>query len=154
MFAIVVATYFFLIAGFSIMTTLFALFTEKRFGYDARANGYLFGFIGILTVVVQGGLIGRLVKIFGEVTLARVGMLLTAASLAILPFSNHLPFLLLACAGLSFGSGFAKRESRTPPSGVPRSSVTLPVTRMSGLRRTLRLPPRSSIKEYGPSVAT
>ncbi|PYJ11378.1 MAG: tetracycline resistance MFS efflux pump [Verrucomicrobia bacterium] len=107
MFAIVVATYFFLIAGFSIMTTLFALFTEKRFGYDARANGYLFGFIGILTVVVQGGLIGRLVKIFGEVTLARVGMLLTAASLAILPFSNHLPFLLLACAGLSFGSGFA-----------------------------------------------
>jgi MFS family permease len=107
MFAIVVATYFFLIAGFSIMTTLFALFTEKRFGYDARANGYLFGFIGILTVIVQGGLIGRLVKIFGEVALARVGMLLTAASLALLPFSNHLPFLLVACAGLSFGSGFA-----------------------------------------------
>ena len=32
MFGFVVATYFFLIAGFSIMTTLFALFTEKRFG--------------------------------------------------------------------------------------------------------------------------
>jgi DHA1 family tetracycline resistance protein-like MFS transporter len=107
MFAIVVATYFFLIAGFSIMTTLFALFTAKRFGYDAHANGYLFGFIGILTVIVQGGLIGRLVKMFGEVTLTRVGMLLTAASLALLPFSNNLPFLLVACAGLSFGSGFA-----------------------------------------------
>src|SRR6195256_1471775 len=107
MFAIVVATYFFLIAGFSIMTTLFALFTEKRFGYDARANGYLFGFIGILTVIVQGGLIGRLVKIFGEVTLTRVGMLLTAASLALLPVSHNLALLLVACAGLSFGSGFA-----------------------------------------------
>jgi MFS family permease len=107
MFAVVVATYFFLIAGFSIMTTLFALFTEQRFGYDARANGYLFGFIGILTVIVQGGLIGRLVKIFGEVTLTRVGMLLTAASLALLPLSTSLPLLLLACAGLSFGSGFA-----------------------------------------------
>jgi MFS transporter, DHA1 family, tetracycline resistance protein len=107
MFAIVVATYFFLIAGFAIMTTLFALFTEKRFGYDARANGYLFGFIGILTVVVQGGLIGRLVKIFGEVTLARVGLLLTAASLALLPVSSNLTILLVACAGLSFGSGFA-----------------------------------------------
>jgi MFS family permease len=102
-----VATYFFLIAGFAIMTTLFALFTEKRFGYDARANGYLFGFIGILTVVVQGGLIGRLVKIFGEVTLARVGLLLTAASLALLPVSSNLTILLVACAGLSFGSGFA-----------------------------------------------
>jgi len=107
MFAIVVATYFFLIAGFAIMTTLFALFTEKRFGYDAHANGYLFGFIGILTVIVQGGLIGRLVKVFGEVTLARVGMLLTAASLALLPASSNLTLLLVACAGLSFGSGFA-----------------------------------------------
>jgi MFS family permease len=107
MFAIVVATYFFLIAGFSIMTTLFALFTEKRFGYDARANGYLFGFIGILTVIIQGGMIGRLVKIFGEVTLTRVGMLLTTASLALLPLSGNLPFLLAVCAGLSFGSGFA-----------------------------------------------
>jgi DHA1 family tetracycline resistance protein-like MFS transporter len=107
MFAIVAATYFFLIAGFAIMTTLFALFTEKRFGYDARANGYLFGFIGILTVVVQGGLIGRMIKTFGEVTLARLGLLLTAASLALLPFSSNLTLLLLVCAGLSFGTGFA-----------------------------------------------
>ena len=107
MFALVVATYFFLIVGFAIMTTLFALFTEKRFGYDAHANGYLFGFIGILTVVVQGGLIGRLVKIFGEIMLARVGLLLTAASLALLPASHTLTMLLVACAGLSFGSGFA-----------------------------------------------
>jgi MFS family permease len=107
MFAIVVATYFFLIAGFAIMTTLFALFTEKRFGYDARANGYLFGFIGILTVIVQGGLIGRLVQAFGEVALARVGLILTAASLALLPLSDNLTLLLIACAGLSFGSGFA-----------------------------------------------
>jgi MFS family permease len=107
MFALVVATYFFLIVGFAIMTTLFALFTEKRFGYDARANGYLFGFIGILTVIVQGGLIGRLVKIFGEVTLARFGLLLTAVSLALLQASHTLTFLLLACAGLSLGTGFA-----------------------------------------------
>ena len=35
MFGLVVATYFFLITGFSIMTAFFALFTEKRFGYDA-----------------------------------------------------------------------------------------------------------------------
>ena len=107
MFSIVVATYFFLIAGFAIMTTLFALFTEKRFGYDAHANGYLFGFIGILAVVVQGGLIGRLVKMFGEVILARVGLLLTAASLLLLPASSNLAFLLVVCAGLSFGSGLA-----------------------------------------------
>jgi MFS family permease len=107
MFGIVVGTYFFLIVGFSIMTTLFALFTEKRFGYDAQANGYLFGFIGIVFVIVQGGLIGRLIKIFGEVVLTRTGLVLTTLSLALLPLSNNLTVLLLVCAGLAAGSGFA-----------------------------------------------
>ncbi|MEO5722511.1 MAG: MFS transporter [Chthoniobacterales bacterium] len=107
MFGLVVAIYFFLIAGFSIMTTLFALFTARRFGYDAHANGYLFGFIGIVTVIVQGGLIGRLVKMFGETNLARTGVLLTAASLALLPLCGNLTWLLIACLGLSCGSGFA-----------------------------------------------
>jgi len=107
MFVLVVATYFFLIAGFAIMTTLFALFTEKRFGYDAHANGYLFGFIGIVAVIVQGGLIGRLIKIFGEVALARAGMILTTLSLALLPVSSNLTVLLLVCAGLAAGSGLA-----------------------------------------------
>jgi multidrug resistance protein len=107
MFGTVVATYFFLVAGFTVMTTLFALFTARRFGYDAHATGYLFGFIGILTVIVQGGLIGRLVRRFGEMALARVGLLLTALSLGTLPFCTSLTWLLIACVGFSFGSGFA-----------------------------------------------
>jgi MFS family permease len=107
MFAVVVGTYFFLIVGFSIMTTLFALFTEQRFGYDAQANGYLFGFIGIVAVIIQGGLIGRLIKMFGEVALARTGMILTTLSLVALPFSGNLTLLLFVCAGLSVGSGCA-----------------------------------------------
>ncbi len=100
MFGLVVATYFFLITGFAIMTAFFALFTEKRFGYDAHANGYLFAFVGVLSVVVQGGLIGRLVKMFGEVTLARVWP----------PFDGRLP-------------GFAAGEPQphAPPGRVRRS---------------------------------
>jgi len=119
MFGIVLATYFFLVVGFSIMTTLFALFTEKRFGYDAQANGYMFGFVGVVSVVVQGGLIGRLIKIFGEVTLARTGMILTTISLALLPFCNGLAFLLLVSAGLSAGTGFAS----PPLSGLASQMV-------------------------------
>ena len=89
MFGTIVATYFFTITGFAIMTTLFALFTEKHFGFDARKTGYLFGFIGIISVILQGGLIGRLIKIFGETTLARTGLLLLAAALALLPLVPH-----------------------------------------------------------------
>jgi len=107
MFGGVVATYFFLVAGFTIMTAFFALFTSRRFGYDAHANGYIFGFIGIVTVIVQGGLIGRMVKAFGETALARAGLVLTTASLVMLPFCSNLPLLLVACVGLSCGTGFA-----------------------------------------------
>src|SRR4051812_12420003 len=119
MFAIVLSTYFFLIVGFSIMTTLFALFTERRFGYDAQANGYLFGFVGIVSVIVQGGLIGRLIKMFGEVALARAGMILTTVSLALLPMSHNLAFLLLVSEGLSAGSGCAS----PPLSGLASQMV-------------------------------
>jgi DHA1 family tetracycline resistance protein-like MFS transporter len=119
MFGVVLATYFFLVVGFSIMTTLFALFTEKRFGYDAQANGYMFGFVGIVSVIVQGGLIGRLIKIFGEVALARTGMILTTISLALLPLCNGLGSLLLVSAGLSAGTGFAS----PPLSGLASQMV-------------------------------
>ncbi len=107
MFGIVVATYFFLVIGFTVMTTLFALFTEKRLGYDAQTNGYLFGFIGICTVIVQGGLIGKLVVWFGETVLARTGLFLTMLSLGLFPFCSSLPLLLVACVGFSLGSGLA-----------------------------------------------
>lgn len=106
-FAAIVATNFFMITSFAIMTTLFALFTEKRFGYDAQQNGYLFGFIGILSVIVQGGLIGRLIAMFGEMPLARAGLALLMLSLILLPFCGTLGLLLLACAGLAFATGLS-----------------------------------------------
>ena len=105
MFGTIVATYFFTITGFAIMTTLFALFTEKHFGFDARKTGYLFGFIGIISVILQGGLIGRLIKFFGETTLARTGLLLLAAGLALLPLVPTVPMLLAVCAALAVANG-------------------------------------------------
>jgi DHA1 family tetracycline resistance protein-like MFS transporter len=82
----VLIIYFLFIVAFSIMTTTFSLFTMFRFGYDAQHNGYLFAYVGILAVIVQGGLIGRLVKQFGELPLVVVGAFLFAGSLFAVPF--------------------------------------------------------------------
>src|SRR6266446_939333 len=100
MFGAIVATNFFAITGFAIMTTLFALFTEKHFGFDARKTGYLFGFIGIISVILQGGLIGRLIRMFGETMLARTGLLMLALAMYFLPLVATLPMLLLVSAAL------------------------------------------------------
>ena len=82
----VLVIYFLFIVAFSIMTTAFSLYTMFRFGYDATHTGYLFAYVGILAVIVQGGLIGRLVKRFGELSLVIVGALLFAGSLFAVPF--------------------------------------------------------------------
>ena len=56
--------------AFSCFTSGFALFAEARFGWSARQTGYMFAYAGVLGIILQGGLIGRLVKKFGEIKLA------------------------------------------------------------------------------------
>ena len=46
----------------------------------------LFVFCGIIGAFIQGGLIGRLVKIFGEPKLIAISLLFTGGALALLPF--------------------------------------------------------------------
>ena len=82
----VLIIYFLFIVAFSIMTTSFSLYTMFRFGFDAQHNGYLFAYVGLIAVVIQGGLIGRLVKRFGELPLVIVGALCFAGSLFAVPF--------------------------------------------------------------------
>jgi DHA1 family tetracycline resistance protein-like MFS transporter len=111
--AFVLAIYFLFVTAFSIMTTSFALFTMYRFGYDAAHNGYLFMYVGILGVVIQGGLIGRLVKAFGELPLVITGALLFAASLFIMPEVGPQAGLLTL---LGVGGLFAVGNSLATPS--------------------------------------
>ncbi len=110
-FTFVNIIYFLLITSFSIMTYAFVLYTGFRFGYNAEQNGYLFAFVGILAVVGQGVLFGRLARRFGEAPLAAVGCSLMAASLFLMPLvgplSGGLPALLGVCVLLSFGNALA-----------------------------------------------
>jgi DHA1 family tetracycline resistance protein-like MFS transporter len=110
----VLMIYFMFIVAFSIMTTTFSMYTMFRFGYDAKHNGYLFAYVGILAVIIQGGLIGRLVKHFGELPLVIVGALFFAASLFAVPFVGpHAGGLL----GLLIGGGiFSAGNSLATPS--------------------------------------
>ncbi len=82
----ILTIYFLFIVAFSIMTTSFSLYTMFRFGYGAHHNGYLFAYVGLVAVIIQGVLIGRLVKRFGELWLVIVGALFFAVSLFAVPF--------------------------------------------------------------------
>ncbi len=73
--------------AFAGMEQTFSLLIQHRARLTAEnasgASGYLFGGIGLIIVVVQGGLIGRLTKRFGEPRLVAAGPLLVAAGLVL-----------------------------------------------------------------------
>lgn len=108
---LILAIYFLSIVAFSILVTGFALYTMFRFGYDAQHTGYLFGYVGLIAVIIQGGLIGRLVKRFGELPLIVSGCLCMAISLFAVPFigpsAGGLAGVLIGGAVLSIGNSLA-----------------------------------------------
>ena len=107
----VLIIYFLFIVAFSIMTTSFSLYTMFRFGYDATHTGYLFAYVGLIAVIIQGGLIGRLVKRFGELPLVIFGALCFAISLFAVPFvgpaAGGLAALLIGGGVFSMGNSLA-----------------------------------------------
>ncbi|MFL6214982.1 MAG: MFS transporter [Blastocatellia bacterium] len=100
----VFATYFFATVAFAMLTATFALFANHRFHFDARHTGYLFTYVGVLGAIIQGGLLGKLVKLFGEKTLAVVGTVIFSAALFTLPLATSLTMLLLASTGNAIGN--------------------------------------------------
>jgi DHA1 family tetracycline resistance protein-like MFS transporter len=93
--------------AFANLEATFALMTQKRFNLDAHHNGYLFAYIGVLITIVQGGVIGRLVKRFGERRLLTAGLFCMIFGLGLLPYSPSIRVLLLVLVILTFGNGSA-----------------------------------------------
>jgi len=108
--ASVLTIYFLGIVAFSIMTATFSLFMMFRLGYDAYHTGWIFAFVGVISAFIQGGLIGRLVKKFGEPLLIIIGAFLFTASLVVVPLvkpSTGLITFLLIGAVTSIGQALS-----------------------------------------------
>jgi DHA1 family tetracycline resistance protein-like MFS transporter len=101
---------FFYALCFSTFTSGFALFAERRFTWGGhpftpREISYLLGYVGLLGIILQGGLIGRLVKRFGEPALVTAGFFTLIISYVILgPIHNIAPLLVVSTLS-SFGNG-------------------------------------------------
>lgn len=91
--------------AFTAMEAVFVLFTQHAFGWTAMQNGYIFTYIGVLIVLMQGGLVGLLARRWGERRLLLVGLGALATGLALLPWSAHLPQLLIVLGIVSIGDG-------------------------------------------------
>ncbi len=100
----------FFVVGFAFagMETTFALWAARRFGWGAAQVGYVLAYIGICSAVVQGGLIGRLSKRFGEERLLVAGILSLGLGLFAIPFSVGIAALVVATGLLALGMGMTQ----------------------------------------------
>jgi DHA1 family tetracycline resistance protein-like MFS transporter len=110
-FGLINLIYFLLVTAFSIMTYAFVLYTSFRFGYTAEENGYLFAYVGVVSIIGQGILFHTLAKKFGESWLAAVGCLVMSVSLLAVPFVGPqwggLAGLLAGTLFMSLGNAMA-----------------------------------------------
>lgn len=77
--------YFLAIYCFASFESTFSRLLHRRYENADLFIGYLFTYCGILAAGVQGGLIGRLVKTFGEARLVALSLVMFAVGLVILP---------------------------------------------------------------------
>lgn len=145
----ILTIYFLFVVAFSIMTTTFSLFTMYRFGFDATHNGYLFAYVGIIAVLIQGGLLGRLVKRFGELPLVLVGAFMFAVSLLAIPFTGPNTGLMTL---LIVGGAFALGNSLSTPALTSLASKSVGEGEQGGVLGVTQSVSSLS-RAVGPSIA-
>lgn len=93
------------LVAFSGFEATFALFGERRLGLGLASAGAVFTAIGLLLAAVNAGVVGRLVDRIGEVATLRVGLVLNATGLLLLPAVRSWWTLVPAVALLTTGQG-------------------------------------------------
>ena len=125
----------------ALMETATPLLTRDRFDWGPRQLGALFAYVGVLLVVVQGGLVGRLSRRFGERRLVTVAFLLMGLGLVTIAFSASLwtllPGLTLTSLGAAFFASAMPALASHQADSRSRGAVMGSVQAMQALGRTL-----------------
>lgn len=97
---------------FVLLEVTFVYLCTRTFAVTEVGTGMIFAYLGVLMVVVQGGLVGPLVRRFGEATLTATGPFITAAGFLLIsavPLTGHLNvawlLLIAGCVPISLGQG-------------------------------------------------
>jgi DHA1 family tetracycline resistance protein-like MFS transporter len=93
--------------AFTIWETTFGLWlhVNPSFGYAGREFSFLLVYVGLITSCIQGGMIGRLARRYGEIHLVRAGNFFLALGVGLIPVSANLGVLLLVLGCLAIGNG-------------------------------------------------
>lgn len=95
---------FFYGLAFATFQSIFALYAQS-IGLTSQTTGYVLAYVGLLSVIVQGGLIGILTRRFRENWLIITGLWLMAIALFAWAFTSNLWLLLVVLLPLALSGG-------------------------------------------------
>ncbi len=92
--------------SFVAMEAALTFLAQARFGYTARENGFLLGYLGLCAIVTQGFIVRKLLKVLDEVRVLKAGLVFTALGLLAIAYAQQPAMLYVGLAFLALGSGF------------------------------------------------
>lgn len=101
---LLIVVFFLINFAFSGMQGTFALWAQATFGWGPTQIGYVFAYIGVLSVIIQLKVLPLVIKRFGDSVTLLMGIPLLALGLMLIPLSVHLSILLFANALLILGN--------------------------------------------------
>jgi MFS family permease len=90
--------------AFSALTAVLTLFLMERFHVRESNIGYIFVFLGMLSVVMRAGVLGRLVRALGEVRVIQLGAVLLMVGFAIYPWPQRFSVMIFVMALVPIGT--------------------------------------------------
>ena len=104
---LLIVAFFLINLAFSGMQGTFAIWSLDTFGWGPTETGYLFGYIGVLSVIFQTVVLPKAISIFGEKTVFKASIPILGLGLFGIPLSFHLGILLIATGCLVLGNALA-----------------------------------------------
>ncbi|HEX6160320.1 MAG TPA: MFS transporter [Thermoanaerobaculia bacterium] len=90
------------VAGMEVSVTIHG---RERFDFGPRQMAYLFLFMGVIVAGIQGGLLGRLAKRFGEQGLIVIGAVAFTIGFTLVPLIWQVPLLYVVAFLIAIGQG-------------------------------------------------
>jgi DHA1 family tetracycline resistance protein-like MFS transporter len=92
-------------AAFASMESTYALLLEAVLGWGAQQTGVIFAFLGVVIVLTQGVLVGRLVAMLGERVTLVIGLSLLIVAFTVLGFMSVPWLAFVGSALVACGNG-------------------------------------------------
>ncbi|MDI6731067.1 MAG: MFS transporter [Candidatus Margulisbacteria bacterium] len=86
----------------------FPLLANIKLGYGAYDMGIVFTFMGLTGVIVQGLLVGKMIRKLGEENVIKIGLLLSAVGYSLILFAFNHWTLVLFISGAVVGQGLLR----------------------------------------------